>query len=56
MKFNSIDYMENGCLLHDVLYIEFAVENRLKNTIRSVKLVAINLEMDIQPVSAKHFF
>ena len=55
MKFNLADCIENGCLLHGVLRIKFVVEYRLKNMIESEKPIAINSEMDIQPVSAKYF-
>ena len=56
MKFDSADCMKNGCLLHDVPCIKFAVGSGLKNTIGSKKLVAINSGMNIQLVSTKHFF
>ena len=56
MKFNSADCIENGCLLHGMPCIEFAVKSELKNTIGSGKPVAMDSEIDIQLVSAKHFF
>ena len=48
--------MKNCCLLHDILYIEFAVGNGLKNKIGSEKPVVMNSKIDIQLVSAKYFF
>ena len=56
MKFNSANYIENGCLLHSVLYIEFAVGSGLKNIIGLKNPIVINSEMDIQLVSTKYFF
>ena len=56
MKVNSADHMENGCLLYGILCIKLAVGSELKNTVGLEKLVAIDLEIDIQPVSTKYFF
>ena len=56
MKFNSADCMENRYMLYCVLCIKFAVRNGLKNTMRSENPLVIDSKIDIQPVSAKHFF
>ena len=48
--------MENNCLLYGILCIEFAVENGLKNTIKSEKPIVIDLGIDIQLVSTRYFF
>ena len=52
--------MENGCLARGVPCIEFAVGSKgAKNRIGADKLTAVDLgdiDIDIKPVNAKHFF
>ena len=55
MKFNSADCMEKKCLLNRKLCIEFAIGCKLKHEIRPIKPTASG-DIDIQQVSAKHFF
>ena len=55
IKFNSINCMEKGCLLHGKPCIEFAVSCKLKHKIRPNKLTAVG-DVNIQQVNAKHFF
>ena len=56
IKFNSANCIEKGCLSCGVLCIKFAVGSKLKNGIRSEKSAAVDPEIDIQLVNAKHFF
>lgn len=55
MKFNSADCMKKGCFLHGKPYIEFAVGCKSKHEIRPNKSTGAG-DIDIQQVSAKHFF
>ena len=55
IKFYSADCIEKGCLLQDKPCIEFAIGCKLKHKIRSNKPTA-GSDIDIQQVSAKHFF
>ena len=55
MKFNSADCMEKDCLLYSKPCIKFAVGCKLKHEIGSNKPTAVS-DVDIQQVSAKHFF
>ena len=54
-KFNSADCMEKGCLLNGKSCIKFAVSCKLKYKIGPNKPTASG-DIDIQQVSAKHFF
>ena len=49
--------MESGYLACGVPCIEFAVGSKsANNRIGTVKLTAVNSDIDIKPVNAKHFF
>ena len=58
MRFNSASCMENGCLTRGVSCVEFAIGSKAKNRIGADKLTAIDpdIDIDIKPVNAKHFF
>ena len=58
MKFNSASCMESGCLARSVPCAKFAVSSKVKNRIGADKLTAVNpdVDIDIKPVNAKHFF
>ena len=55
IKFNSADSIENSYLSRGISCIKFTVENRLKNTTRSKKPIAMDSRIDIYPVSTKLF-
>ena len=56
IKFNSTTCIESWCLTHSVLYIKFAIGNKTNNRIEIEKLTAIDSDIDIKLVNAKHFF
>ena len=58
MRFNSAACIKSGCLAHGVPCVEFAVGSKAKNRIGADKLTAVNpdIDIDIKPVNAKHFF
>ena len=58
MKFNSALCIESRCLARGVLCVEFAIGSKAKNRIGADKLTAVNpdIDIDIKPVNAKHFF
>ena len=59
MKFNSASCMESGCLARGVPCVEFAIGSKAKNRIGADKLTAVDpedIDIDIKPVNAKHFF
>ena len=59
MKFNSAACIESGCLARGVPCVEFAIGSKAKNRIGTEKLTAVeprDINIDIKPVNAKHFF
>ena len=57
MKFNSASCMEESCLLRGIPCVEFAIRSKAKYLIETEKLTAIDSkDIEIKPVSAKHFF
>ena len=58
MKFNLASCIESGCLARGVSCVEFAIGSKAKNRIGADKLTAVDsdVDIDIQPVNAKHFF
>ena len=56
MKFNSAVCIKSGCLARDVPCVEFAIGSKAKNRIGTDKLIAVNSNINIKLVNAKHFF
>lgn len=56
IKFNLISCIESGCFLRDILCIKFAIGNKVKDKIRAKKFTAVDNNIEIKPVNAKHFF
>ena len=58
MKFNSASCIKSGCLAHGVPCVEFAIGSKARNRIGADKLITVdlNIDIDIKPVNAKHFF
>lgn len=56
MKFNSASCVENRCLLHGIPSFDFAISSKVKDKIRTEKFIIVNNDIDIKPISAKHFF
>ena len=58
MKFNSALCMKSGCLAHGISCVKFAIGSKTKNKIGANKHIAVNLDINIniKPVNAKHFF
>ena len=51
--------MESWYLAHGLLCVEFAIGNKAKNRTGANKLTAVDpedIDIDIKPVNAKHFF
>ena len=55
MKFNSASCIEKKCFSLDILCVKFAVDNKAKHKIKDKKFTTVD-DIDIKPVSAKHFF
>ena len=56
LRFNSAACIESGCLTHGVPCVEFAIGSKAKNRIGTEKPTAIDSDIDIKPINAKHFF
>ena len=56
IKFNSAACIESGCLARGVPCIKFAIGSKDKNRIGAEKPTAIESEINIRPINAKHFF
>ena len=56
IKFNSASCIEKEYLLRGIPCIKFAISSKLRDKIRPDKPKAVDNDIDIKPISAKHFF
>ena len=48
--------MQEKCLTHGIFCIKFAIDSKVKNKIGTEKLIAVDNDIEIKPISAKYFF